>query len=392
LEYTDIPDALNPNGSFAFDPKNQKHFFSHTRDTAGMNYVSKWEWVPNVRAVAQTVWGVNGKISYSGGGRGFGVVSDGKDYLFAGDAIWGENTKSTLIYLNAADGSEIKRLDLSPWWVDLDDGKAGGQNCGGPMNIIFRNNVLGLNSHSTCMNQLINPYYTDEKNAVLWTNTNGDYTGDHNYDSAATNKWVCNDYNTGVFKYNISMDDNLFMAFPSFTSVNPPVINSFGLYAPDGTGLGYHTLLGETQFFKLAVEFIDYGSAYDGLYTTSNVGRDTQGVDQTVWYVGQDSFRGTISNRVGVVEATPSVYSVARNTPNPFNPSTTITFTLAKAGKTTVDIYNTAGQKIDSIPKGTLSKGTHSVTWNAGRFSAGVYFYTVKSGNFSGTGKMTLLK
>jgi hypothetical protein len=88
----------------------------------------------------------------------------------------------------------------------------------------------------------------------------------------------------------------------------------------------------------------------------------------------------------------PSAFTVAQNTPNPFNPTTTISFTLAKAGHTTVDVYNVAGQKVSTLVNGNLSAGSHSVTWNAAKFSAGVYFYTVKSGSFTRSMKMTLLK
>ncbi|MDP2983924.1 MAG: T9SS type A sorting domain-containing protein, partial [Candidatus Latescibacter sp.] len=83
---------------------------------------------------------------------------------------------------------------------------------------------------------------------------------------------------------------------------------------------------------------------------------------------------------------------VAQNSPNPFNPATSISFTLAKAGKVTVDIFNAAGQKVDTVVNTTMNAGNHSATWNASRFSAGVYFYTVTSGDFSRTMKMTLLK
>jgi hypothetical protein len=98
-----------------------------------------------------------------------------------------------------------------------------------------------------------------------------------------------------------------------------------------------------------------------------------------------------ITNQVGVEEA-PSAFSVAQNTPNPFNPTTTISFTLPKPGKTAVEVFNTAGQRIDILLNTPLNAGSHSITWNAARRSAGVYFYTVKSGNFSRTMKMTLLK
>jgi hypothetical protein len=55
-------------------------------------------------------------------------------------------------------------------------------------------------------------------------------------------------------------------------------------------------------------------------------------------------------------------------------------------------VYNTAGQRVDTIVNANMSAGGHSATWNASRFAAGVYFYTVKTGDFSKTMKMTLLK
>jgi flagellar hook assembly protein FlgD len=59
---------------------------------------------------------------------------------------------------------------------------------------------------------------------------------------------------------------------------------------------------------------------------------------------------------------------------------------------TTVEVYNAAGQKVDTLLNANLSSGSHSVTWDAAKHSAGVYFYTVRSGDFSRTMKMTLLK
>jgi len=50
------------------------------------------------------------------------------------------------------------------------------------------------------------------------------------------------------------------------------------------------------------------------------------------------------------------------------------------------------GQKVATIANEFMSAGSHSVIWDASGFSAGVYFYTVKSGEFSRTMKMTLLR
>jgi len=383
-------------GHVSFDPKDRKYYFINTLKEAGVKYTAKWEWVPNGASVAQTAWGNNGRISYTGAWSagwnfGPGVVSDGKDYLFVANADIGNNGKeSQLIYLDVTDGSEIKRLDLSDWWVDADEGdpSVGGQYCGGPTAICLRNNLMGLGSHSTCVNQLIDPYYEDVKNAVLWTNANGDYIGDHNYEPDSPRKWVCNDYNVGPYKYNVSLDANLFMAFNAFGLG----LASFGLYAPDGTGMSYLEFAGDKKIGKLGVEFIDYGSVYDGIYTTIKLPPASFGMDATVWYTGHDSIKGAIIDQTGIREIQPGAFSVMQNIPNPFNSSTTVSFTLDKAAGTTIEVFNSAGQKVDTVLNAYLGAGVHSVTWNAMDRSAGLYFCTVRSGGVSKTMKMILAK
>ncbi|MFC1574049.1 T9SS type A sorting domain-containing protein, partial [Candidatus Latescibacterota bacterium] len=96
--------------------------------------------------------------------------------------------------------------------------------------------------------------------------------------------------------------------------------------------------------------------------------------------------------QVDVSEDSPAAFAVDQNSPNPFNPTTSISFKLTEAGNVSVEVFNVAGQKIDTVANEFMSSGSHSVTWNASGFSAGIYFYTVKSGDFSRTMKMTLLK
>ena len=78
--------------------------------------------------------------------------------------------------------------------------------------------------------------------------------------------------------------------------------------------------------------------------------------------------------------------------PNPFNPSTTISFSIPEKSNVSVDIYNITGQKIKTLINGPMSAGEHFVRWDAGGCSAGVYFYKVKAGKFEKTMKMTLLR
>jgi len=114
-----------------------------------------------------------------------------------------------------------------------------------------------------------------------------------------------------------------------------------------------------------------------------------------IWFVTFDSAGGKIvpgAVQPGVEETPQIAFGIEQNTPNPFNPTTTIGFTLAESGNVTIDVYNVAGQKVNTLVNDFMDAGSHSVVWDASGFSAGVYFYTIKSGEFSSTMKMTLLK
>ncbi len=83
--------------------------------------------------------------------------------------------------------------------------------------------------------------------------------------------------------------------------------------------------------------------------------------------------------------------------PNPFNPSTTISFSLEKAANTSLEIYNQKGQLVKTLVNANLSAGTHKLVWsgddeNGSAVSSGLYFYRMKSGKFSSTKKMVLMK
>ncbi|MCS6988479.1 MAG: T9SS type A sorting domain-containing protein, partial [Chloroherpetonaceae bacterium] len=88
----------------------------------------------------------------------------------------------------------------------------------------------------------------------------------------------------------------------------------------------------------------------------------------------------------------PFEYALDQNYPNPFNPVTTIQFSLEKAGRTTLEIYNALGQKVATLVDGDLNAGAHRYQWNASGLSSGIYFYRLRSGNFVATKKMLLVR
>jgi hypothetical protein len=96
---------------------------------------------------------------------------------------------------------------------------------------------------------------------------------------------------------------------------------------------------------------------------------------------------------------TPMLTSLKGNYPNPFNPTTTIEYTLADAGRVQLKVYNVAGQLVRTLvdEEQTPSSDVFKITWDGRNdfgqsVSTGVYFYKMVTSNFSQTKKMVLLK
>jgi hypothetical protein len=93
----------------------------------------------------------------------------------------------------------------------------------------------------------------------------------------------------------------------------------------------------------------------------------------------------------------PGAYKLAQNAPNPFNPSTSITFAMKDKGVVTLKIYNVAGQLVRTLVSGTKDVGSYTVTWDGkndrgGAVASGVYFYKMETKDFNQTRKMVMLR
>jgi len=121
------------------------------------------------------------------------------------------------------------------------------------------------------------------------------------------------------------------------------------------------------------------GGAGKILYTTT--GGDPIGIEP-------------ISNEV------PEKFSLSQNYPNPFNPTTNFEFNIpllrgVSEGRgvfVNLTIFDAMGRAVETLQNGTLAAGTYKAEWDASNYPSGVYFYRLKSGNFSETKKMILIK
>jgi hypothetical protein len=88
----------------------------------------------------------------------------------------------------------------------------------------------------------------------------------------------------------------------------------------------------------------------------------------------------------------PTSYVLEQNYPNPFNPSTKITYSIPTGVDVKLAVYNTLGQEVASLVDGFREAGTYSADFSSASLSSGIYFYTLKAGQFSETKKMVLMK
>ena len=85
-------------------------------------------------------------------------------------------------------------------------------------------------------------------------------------------------------------------------------------------------------------------------------------------------------------------FNLAQNYPNPFNSETVISFDLPALSRVDLRVFNTQGMEIACMAHGVLNPGHHAIRLDAGRFSTGLYFYRLATGEGSRTKKMLLLR
>ena len=153
--------------------------------------------------------------------------------------------------------------------------------------------------------------------------------------------------------------------------------------------------------FSKVKEFFNYGLysllAFSAYYITLNVdrimigslvGADIVGVYSTYSNV----ILVTLTNISVVNGAIPGKFTLYNNYPNPFNPSTTIKFDVAKTTNVDLSLYDIRGNEVGNLVNKTLSPGTYEINWTAENLSSGIYFYKFETDEFISTKKMTLIK
>ncbi len=110
-----------------------------------------------------------------------------------------------------------------------------------------------------------------------------------------------------------------------------------------------------------------------------------------------DYMRAHLSEITDVEKTTNFVYELSQNFPNPFNPTTTISYTVPNVEAThesplQLRVYDVLGREVATLVNGNKKPGVYQVTFNAEDLSSGLYFYSIEVDNFREVKKMILLK
>jgi len=117
-------------------------------------------------------------------------------------------------------------------------------------------------------------------------------------------------------------------------------------------------------------------------------------VGKYIYRLKQMDFDGAFaySDEVEIEISQPDVFFLGQNYPNPFNPSTTIKYSIPDAGVVTLKVYDLLGKEVSTLVNEHQQAGTFDVSFNGSSLASGVYYYQLKSGDFTETKKLMLTK
>jgi hypothetical protein len=93
-----------------------------------------------------------------------------------------------------------------------------------------------------------------------------------------------------------------------------------------------------------------------------------------------------------IMISAPATFAMVGANPNPFNPATTLSFSLPEVVQVTLNVFDVQGRLVATLVNGLREAGQHQVTFDGSNLSSGVYLYTLQAGSYSATGKMVLMK
>ena len=165
-----------------------------------------------------------------------------------------------------------------------------------------------------------------------------------------------------------------------------------------------HTGYNRVQPFKLIFlaepgagnQVVDINTVVDPINGPLTFGLVGGSIELQPAFVPGGIYYGTLGVDDEIAEI-PTDFALNQNYPNPFNPQTNVSFDLPKAQHVSLEIYNILGQHVQTLADGSYEAGRYTYTWNGTNDNgvnvpSGIYFYSLRTDEFSKTNKMMLIR
>lgn len=108
--------------------------------------------------------------------------------------------------------------------------------------------------------------------------------------------------------------------------------------------------------------------------------------------IGADEFDSTNTGNIIIASEVPASYKMYGNYPNPFNPTTSINYDIPKSTYVKLSVYDITGKEVETLVNKNLQAGKYRADWNASRYSSGIYFARIETGDYRHIIKMIMVK
>jgi bacillolysin len=216
--------------------------------------------------------------------------------------------------------------------------------------------------------------------------------------------YLAGDQNNGTGEFTLEIFDENDLRFPGNSLMTPLK------YIPHKP-YGWHTFnldrINVSGNFYVSVQYDGINSPLIGADNPPGAGRSYKYNPSTnTWYklTGDDDYilfmRARVSSVITSVETetlVPEEFMVSENFPNPFNPSTSIRYSLPNSEKVIIMVYDMTGRRIAELVNNFHDPGTYTISWNGKsdeglNVSSGIYYCRIKAGDYSAIKKMVLIK
>ncbi len=325
----------------------------------------------NIRFFA---FAVNGNNVYSCADGGYGVYlssNNGSNWtqtslnqsafsiVVSGNNIFAGTGNS--VYLSTNNGANWVQTSINNQWVHSLAINANIIFAGTELNGIFLSSNNGTNwTQSSLNNQTVRALFVNGNNIFSGTAGNGVYVSTNNGIT-----WTQTALNNRNVQALIANGNNIFAG-----------TNGYGVYMSLDNG---------TNWAQRSEGLVDpWTTSFCILNNYIFAGT----INNTV-------FRRPLNELIGIKpisEHEPSSYKLSQNYPNPFNPTTKLKFEIPKSGFVKLSVYDALGKKTETLVNEYLQSGVYEISFNADKYTSGVYFYRIEAGEYIDSKKMVLVK